>query len=76
MPLIDKLSDRNYSVQYWAAEALGRIGDRRAVEPLIDKLGSDVPYIWEMARTSLKRITGQDFGLRQSKWRKWLEENR
>jgi HEAT repeat protein len=76
LPLIDKLSDRNYSVQYWAAEALGRIGDRRAVEPLIDKLGSDVPYIWEMARTSLKRITGQDFGPRQSKWRKWLEENR
>ena len=34
-PLIVALEDANRSVAFWAAGALGRIGDTRAVEPLV-----------------------------------------
>jgi HEAT repeat protein len=39
--LIEKLSDDNEGTRWNAAEALGRLGDPRAVEPLIDTLWDD-----------------------------------
>ena len=37
-PLITALKDSDYSVRWYAAQALGKIGDARAVEPLIKAL--------------------------------------
>jgi HEAT repeat protein len=39
--LLEKLSDDNEGTRWNAAEALGRLGDLRAVEPLIDTLWDD-----------------------------------
>jgi len=39
--LVEKLSDDNEGTRWNAAEALGRLGDPRAVEPLIDTLWDD-----------------------------------
>jgi HEAT repeat protein len=39
--MIEKLSDDNEGTRWNAAEALGRRGDPRAVEPLIDTLWDD-----------------------------------
>ena len=39
--MIEKLSDDNEGTRWNAAEALGRLGDPRAVEPLIDTLWDD-----------------------------------
>ena len=39
--MVEKLSDDNEGTRWNAAEALGRLGDPRAVEPLIDTLWDD-----------------------------------
>lgn len=38
MPLTRALASQNLSIRYWSAEALGELGDHRAVEPLIQML--------------------------------------
>jgi len=42
-PLTKALSDDDGSIQEFAAGALGRIGDAKAVEPLTRALGDAVP---------------------------------
>ena len=39
--MVEKISDDNEGTRWNAAEALGRLGDPRAVEPLIDTLWDD-----------------------------------
>jgi len=39
--LIDRLADENLRVRYFAAQALGRVGSRRAVEPLLAMLAEN-----------------------------------
>ena len=39
--MVEKLLDDNEGTRWNAAEALGRLGDSRAVEPLIDTLWDD-----------------------------------
>lgn len=39
--MIEKLSEDNEGTRWNAAEALGRLGDPRAVDPLIDALWDD-----------------------------------
>src|SRR4030042_6695678 len=51
--LIDALKDKDPIVRGDAAEVLGKIGDSRAVEPLIEALKDIVEYI---ALESLRRI--------------------
>jgi hypothetical protein len=57
-----------------AAEALGKIGDLRAVEPLIDALREiELQFA---ASNALEKITGEEFGPDQEKWRAWWEKNK
>lgn len=83
--LIAALDDPDQYVRSWAAWALGQIGDRDAIDPLINSLSkyeallrSDrlrqqtkcLPDIY----TALERITGKHFGLDVDKWRTWARE--
>jgi len=63
-PLIKALQDERTDDR--AAEALGKIGDRRAIEPLIAVLPKS-----ESARWALGKLTNQDFGNSQARWRAW-----
>ena len=47
------LQDDDWIVRYRAAEALGRIGDVRAVEPLISALGDGKDHVRHMAAKGL-----------------------
>jgi HEAT repeat protein len=51
-PLIETLKDNDGEVQYWAAEALGKIG-KPAVEPLIRALKDDNSSMREIAARTL-----------------------
>ncbi len=44
-----------------AAIALGNIGDKRAVEPLLQALKDDQSEVSNAAKAALKKITGEDF---------------
>lgn len=63
-PLIKALNDE--SVRDRAARALSRIGDKRAIGPLIDLLPKS-----ESAQLALVKLTNQQFGNSQRRWRAW-----
>jgi hypothetical protein len=57
-----------------AAEALGKIGDPRAVEPLIAAL-REINLRFAASRV-LWQMTGEKFGEDQEKWQAWWEKNK
>ena len=69
------LKDEDGSVRWEAAEALGKIKDPRAVEPLIAALKDEVSGVRESAAEALRKITGKDFK-NPEEWRNWWEQNK
>lgn len=59
-----------------AANSLGKIGDIRAVEPLIAALKDKNYDVRTAAVKALKSITGQYFGQFQEIWERWWKENK
>lgn len=58
-----------------AARALGALGDRRAIPPLIDALTrGTLPD--RRAAGALESLTGQTFGLDAAKWQAWWQAAR
>ena len=57
-----------------AAEALGKLKDPRAVDPLITALTRLNRAGDKAVAASLKALTGQDFGNDAAKWHAWREE--
>lgn len=54
-----------------AATALGEIGDRRAVGPLIEKLKDGDHQVAASAWNALRAITGKSFGIHFADWESW-----
>ena len=55
-PLIKALEDEDEDVRYYAADALGKIGDKRAVEPLLGILSSDNFYVCRSAAMAFGKL--------------------
>lgn len=79
-PLLEAMAEHDgfFSVPRRVAyiEALGEIGDARAVEALIAQtdetlLGIEASGITVPAANALKKITGMDFGTDSAGWRRW-----
>ena len=75
-PLIAALKDEDSRVRWRAANALGRLGDHRAVDPLIATLKDESSLVRRGAADALESITKQDFGEDQAKWQQWWDEDR
>jgi hypothetical protein len=67
------MADSDERVRRNACRALGRIGDKRAVPPLIAALAD--PESKDAAASALTIISGQDFGADQAKWQAWWSAN-
>jgi len=72
--LISALKDEFGSVREAAAVALGELKDPRVVETLISALKDEFGSVREAAAGALNKITGEDFGEDEAKWRDWLGE--
>ena len=72
---IKNLQEKNPRVRQRAAFILGMSKDPRAVEPLIAALKDGDTTVQDRAAEALVKITGQDFGKDQGKWRQWWKEN-
>ncbi|AEH51257.1 HEAT repeat domain-containing protein [Pseudothermotoga thermarum] len=59
--MIERLKDSDPYVRKSTAEALGKIGDSRAVEPLIQALKDDDENVRSSASKALEKITGQKY---------------
>ncbi len=55
-PLIQTLQDENPGIRSYAAQILGKIGDKKAVEPLILALQDENPVVRMIAADALKAI--------------------
>lgn len=73
-PLISELQKSN---NWQVPKALGAIGDKRAVEPLIKKWQKcDWSPMKEVISEALERITGKKLGQDKQKWDKWWQETK
>src|SRR5262245_57875670 len=55
-PLISALHDPHCRVRYYAAWALGQLGDTRAIEPLIEAIRDENPTVQDWAASALGEI--------------------
>jgi HEAT repeat protein len=58
-----------------AAEALGNIGSRSALRPLIEQLAHVDARVSDMAAWALLKTTGENFEKDRTQWEAWLEQN-
>jgi HEAT repeat protein len=69
-PLVELLKTAtDGNVRGAAAQALGEIGDARAVPALIDLLDSQDLALRETGRQALVRLTGTDYGTSPARWK-------
>jgi len=68
-PLVEALQSRTEGMRWAAMRCLGEIGDERAIDPLLDRLGVFVDR--DTACWALARITGRDYGSDYEAWRQW-----
>ncbi len=56
------------------ADVLGYVGDKRAVEPLIEALQYENILSKYSIAEALKKMTGQDLGQNYNRWKVWHEK--
>ncbi|MCU0727647.1 MAG: HEAT repeat domain-containing protein [Planctomycetes bacterium] len=59
-----------------AIEALGEIGERRAVGPLVQWIGKEEGRLQLDCAKALAKLTGENFGAVPEVWKRWWEEHR
>ncbi len=83
-PLIELLAKGSLFTREEAALALAKLGDFKAVKPLIEALAEPRNHrseegldwaCWGIVK-ALFTLTGQNFGLNNSQWNEWYEANR
>ena len=72
--ITSRLGDSDLEVRETAAWALGEMGYRSAIRPLIDALG----YVYshrsrQTVGASLRKLTGKNYGTSYRKWWAWYE---
>jgi len=60
-PLIEALEEGDREVRVWIVCILGKLGDKRAIKPLMERLKDEDWTVREFAKDALKMITGEDF---------------
>jgi HEAT repeat protein len=68
--------DTDNFVREESALSLGKIGDAKAIPALISTLKDEYKDTQLRAASSLKTITGQDFGRDREKWSNWYESQK
>jgi HEAT repeat protein len=76
-PLIAAVADQDAEVRAAAAEGCELMGDKRAIDKLIDKTDDPVPQVRQACHRALVKLTGQSFDGTDEKrlWRTWREKN-
>lgn len=71
-----QLKGENVLQRRYAASMLAASRQTKAIEALIDALADSDAGVRDNAAGSLQRMTGQNHGADQAKWRAWWEENK
>ena len=65
------LNDANEAVRWSAMQILVKLGDKRAVGPLVGMLERGTSAM--EAANALRRLTGQDYGEDAAEWKRWAD---
>jgi len=74
--LIGYLKSEHIETRATVRRILGKLKNERAVEPLIEILKSPDKRERKGAASALKSITGEDYGEKYKKWKKWWDKNK
>jgi HEAT repeat protein len=74
--LIDTLTEKDKEIVGDTAWALGKIGNRKAIEGLIRVLKENDKDTHNSTAWALEKITKQDFGEDYEKWKEWYEKSK
>lgn len=75
--IVPEKNEQDADVRREAATALGQYPDPRVLQPLIAALGEDTSLaVQQAARTSMRTLTGQDFGFDRRQWLDWLSSTK
>lgn len=75
--IVNEKNEQDADVRREAATALGQYPDPRVLQPLIAALGEDTSLaVQQAARTSMRTLTGQDFGFDRRQWLDWLSSTK
>ncbi len=74
-PLMAALKDHEGDLRVAAAEGCAEMGDKRAIDPLIDRLDEALPEVRRACHDALVKLTGTSFqGIDEKKeWQKWRQ---
>ncbi len=70
---LDPAKETEPYVRAGAAEALGQYPENRVIERLIAALDDDSLAVNRSTRSSLRTLTGQDFGVDRASWQDWYK---
>lgn len=71
LPLVDDAKEPDKDVRAEAASALGQYAQPRVLQALISALGDDDLLVTRATVSSLRTLTGQNFGEDQAAWTTW-----
>ncbi|MHC4859683.1 MAG: HEAT repeat domain-containing protein [Planctomycetota bacterium] len=74
--LLPLLSDPRWQIRVAVVTGLARIGNPRAIQPLIDRLRAETGRLRGDISDALKKLTGKDFGILPDRWQEWWDQNR
>jgi len=74
--LLGMLKEKTWTARSAAIEALGDIGEKGAVGPLINQISKEEGRLREDCGRALQKLTGQKFGSTEAAWRRWWEEHK
>lgn len=67
--------DKAWQARSASIQALAKIGDRNAIEPLIRLVGNTEGKVLDDVLAALEEMTGKNFGDNHLAWRDWYKQN-
>ncbi|MFC1524912.1 HEAT repeat domain-containing protein [Planctomycetota bacterium] len=74
--IAENLDHKAWQVRVSAADALGEIGSKEAIDPLLKRMEKEYGRVREDIARALKKLTGIDYKLDLIKWQTWWSQNR
>lgn len=76
VPVAAGLSDKDWQVRLTACRALAKIGDKDAVDPLIERLDTEGGRLRREIHAALKAVTHETFSENAQVWREWWRKEK
>jgi HEAT repeat protein len=74
--IVQNLEHEIWQVRVSAADALGEIGSKDAIDPILKRIDKEAGRLREDGVRALKKITGMNYELDINRWKNWWKQNK